>query len=331
MTLPPSDQDVEASNLSRSTPTFLGSSSSKASSASRSPSIEVITTTCEGTAYATPSTLSDLTQSEGRPLNEPQAGHLLSNILAQNERLEDSVAQNERLEGIVAGLSFENKLMSSRLQMARATNSQLQQDQEEELSQQQEAMAVSKFDVLTNRLHHEKYKNGHKQFKKIMHQSTGCGNYFGIPLGKKLYAHAAALSPQNCFKNLEMILALNQAVFLVNSGVGLKNINLEKIAKTVPSALTLKEFVIDSATDSAFQVWDEIVQHNCKLFLLCDKGANKKTANAHFVKMLCWWSTLDKKIKMFNMDSNDTNGTSKACAHAIQHALFQLLVARTTY
>jgi hypothetical protein len=91
---PPSDQGVEASNLSRSTPRFLGSSSLAASSPSRSPSIEVITTTCEGTAYTTPSTLSDLTQSEGTPPNELQAGHLLSNILAQNERLEDIVAQN---------------------------------------------------------------------------------------------------------------------------------------------------------------------------------------------------------------------------------------------
>jgi hypothetical protein len=43
-------------------------------------------------------TLSDLTQSEGTPSNEPQAGHLLSNILAKNERLEDIVVQNKRLE-----------------------------------------------------------------------------------------------------------------------------------------------------------------------------------------------------------------------------------------
>jgi hypothetical protein len=171
--------------------------------------------------------------------------------------------------------------------MARATNSQLQQDQEEELSQQQEAMAVSKFDVITNRPHHAKCKNGHEQFKKIVHQSIGRGNYFGTPPGKKLYAHAAALSPQNSFKNLEMILALNQAAFLVDSGVHLKNIDLKEIAKTVPSATTLKEFVIDSATDSAFQAWDEIVQHNRKLFLLCDEGA-KKTANAYFVKIMCW-------------------------------------------
>jgi hypothetical protein len=90
-------------------------------------------------------------------LNESQAGHLLSNILAQTKRLEDIDAQNKRLEDTVAGLSFENKLMSSKLQLARATDSQqLQQEQEEGQGQKQEAMAISKFDVLTNWLHNEK-------------------------------------------------------------------------------------------------------------------------------------------------------------------------------
>jgi hypothetical protein len=64
-----------------------------------------------------------------------------------------------------------------------------------------------------------------------MHQSIGRGNYFGIPLGKKLYAHAAALSPQNSFKILVSILVLNQAAFLVDSDVGSKNIDLEKIVE----------------------------------------------------------------------------------------------------
>jgi hypothetical protein len=260
--MPASDLDVEASNRSCSTPTFLWSSL-EASSSSRPPPIELITTTCEGdTTYKTLSTLSplsDLTPSEGTSSNH----RLLSNIL---------LAKNVRLECIVAGLSSENRLMSSRLELAMATNIQLQQEEQEEQEeegeegeeedeegQQEEALGISKFDVVTNRSHLEKYKNGHKQFKKIMHQSTGRRNCFGTPLGKRLYAHAAALSPQNSFKNLEMILALNQAAFLVDSGVGLKNIDLEKIAKTVPSASTLKEFVIDSATDSAFQAWEEIV------------------------------------------------------------------------
>jgi hypothetical protein len=49
-----------------------------------------------------------------------------------------------------------------------------------------------------------------------------------------------------------MILALNQAAFLVDSGIGISSIDLEKIAKTVPSASTLKDFVIDAATVGAF-------------------------------------------------------------------------------
>jgi hypothetical protein len=71
------------------------------------------------------------------------------------------------------GLSFKNKLMSSRLQLAGATNSHFQEEQEEEdQGQQQEATAMPKFDLFTNWSHHEKCKNGHKQFKKITHQST---------------------------------------------------------------------------------------------------------------------------------------------------------------
>jgi hypothetical protein len=138
-----------------------------------------------------------------------------------------------------------------------------------------------------------------------------------------LYAPAATLSPQTSFKNLELILALNQAAFLVDSGVGFREEDLKKLANTVPSAATLKDFIIDAATDSAFLAWEEMVQDSSKFVLLCDKGA-KKTASAHFVKILCWWSKLDKKIKTFNMDSKDTDGTSAACAHVIEHALLQL-------
>jgi hypothetical protein len=54
-----------------------------------------------------------------------------------------------------------------------------------------------------------------------------------------------------------MILVLNQAAFLVDSGIGMNSIDLEKIAKTVPSASTLKDFVINAATRSAFQAWEE--------------------------------------------------------------------------
>jgi hypothetical protein len=60
------------------------------------------------------------------------------------------------------------------------------------------------------------------------------------------------------------------------------------------------------------------------LFLLCDKGA-KKTTNAHFVKVLLLVvEQTGQENRTFNMDSNDTDGTSMACAHTIKHALSQL-------
>jgi hypothetical protein len=237
LTMLPSDQDVEAYNLSCSSPSFVESSLAAPPALSQPPPVKEISTTNTPSALWVPSVNSD---------HSPFDAHTMLNILAQNSRLED----------VIAGLSSQNQVLSLKLQIACATNSWLVSDeeeeqehdegeeqeqeeeqdkeQEEEQGQQEEAGApISKWDIVTNRSHHLKYKNGNDQFKKILNQATGWGNYYGKPLGKKLYAHAAALSPQNSFKNLEMILALNQAAFLVDSGIGISSIDLEKIAKTI--------------------------------------------------------------------------------------------------
>ncbi len=56
------------------------------------------------------------------------------------------------------------------------------------------------------------------------------------------------------------------------------------------------------------------------MFLVCDKGA-LKTANAHFVKILAWYSRKEGRVKSFMLDSEDSDGHSKECVHAIQHSL----------
>jgi hypothetical protein len=81
--------------------------------------------------------------------------------------------------------------------------------------------------------------------------------------------------------------------------------------------------VIDAATDSTFITAEEIITEGARLFLLCDKGA-KKTSNSHFVKLLCWWCKAEKTVKTFNLDANDTDGTSEKCAKAIRHALLKM-------
>jgi hypothetical protein len=227
LTMLPSDQDVEAYNLSCSSPSFVESSLAAPPALSQPPPVKEISTT------NTPSALSALSVDSD---HSPFDAHTMLNILAQNSRL---------LEDVIAGLSSHNQVLSLKLQIACATNSRLvsdeeveqehdegeeqeqEEEQEEEQGQQEEAGApISKWDIVTNRSHHLKYKNGNDQFKKILNQATGRGNYYGKPLGKKLYAHAAALSPQKFFKNLEMILALNQAAFLVDSGIGISSIDL---------------------------------------------------------------------------------------------------------
>ena len=74
-------------------------------------------------------------------------------------------------------------------------------------------------------------------------------------------------------------------VLLADAGI---NIDYKNIARNVPSATTLKDLVVDAATDSTFAAAEEIMKEGARNFLLCDKGA-KKTSNSHFVKLLCWW------------------------------------------
>jgi hypothetical protein len=239
------------------------------------------------------------------------------------ELLEEAAESEEEaaLEESEEEAALEESEEEAALEESESEEDESEQEQE---GQQQEAAEMSAYDIVTNAAHHRRYKNGHDKFINVIKQGTSRKIYKnGQPLAKKLYAQAAALSPQTSLKNLELMLALSQAAFLVDCDVGFTDTQIEKLANSVPSASSLREYVIDAATDSAFEAWDEIVQESSKLFLLCDKGA-KKTENAHFVKILCWWSNLDKKIKTFNLDSNDTDGTSKACAHAIKHALSQL-------
>ena len=92
---------------------------------------------------------------------------------------------------------------------------------------------------------------------------------------------------------MELTTSLVQAALLADAGI---TIDYEKIAKNVPSASTLKDLVIDAATDATFDTVEDIVDEGARIFLMCDKGA-KKTSNAHFVKLLCWWSKSEKNGK----------------------------------
>jgi hypothetical protein len=118
-------------------------------------------------------------------------------------------------------------------------------------------------------------------------------------------------------KNLEVTASLVHAALLADAGI---NTKYDQIAKNVRSATAFKELIVDAATDSTFSAAEEIIAEAAQLFLLCDKGA-KKTTNSHFVELLCWWCDAENTVNTFNLDANDTDGTSEKCAKAIRHAL----------
>ena len=57
--------------------------------------------------------------------------------------------------------------------------------------------------------------------------------------------------------------------------------------------------------------------------MIADKGA-KKGAHTHFVKIISWYSKTDACVKSFNLDSDDSDGSSEDCAKAVRHALVKL-------
>ena len=57
--------------------------------------------------------------------------------------------------------------------------------------------------------------------------------------------------------------------------------------------------------------------------MIADKGA-KKGATTHFAKIISWYSKTDARVKSFNIDSDDYDGSSEDCAKAVRHALVKL-------
>ena len=129
--------------------------------------------------------------------------------------------------------------------------------------------------------------------------------YQGSELGRRLYGAAAVLAPTISLENLQLVVTLSHAALLADSGLDKVN---DDISGLVPSAAVLKDLVELGATDSMFSAVEEITTSKAKVFLICDKGAGGKVANAHFVKLLTWFSPIERRVKIFNVDTDEADG-----------------------
>ena len=120
---------------------------------------------------------------------------------------------------------------------------------------------------------------------------------------------------------MELIISLSYTTFLLDAGVDTSLI--KNISSSTPSASKLHELLQECATDSMYEVCEEILSNGCKIFLTADKGA-MKGSHTHFVKIISWYSTKSKRIKTFCLDTDDSDGSSSDCANAIRHALIKI-------
>jgi hypothetical protein len=95
-------------------------------------------------------------------------------------------------------------------------------------------------------------------------------------------------------------------------------IDFKLFSKSFASARNLRGILISFTVDSLVKVGNHIHGED-NVFLSCDKG-NKKGLS-HFVNILSWWDKTEKKVQIFVLDIDVSEGTLEGCAEAIQHSM----------
>ena len=121
---------------------------------------------------------------------------------------------------------------------------------------------------------------------------------------------------------------MSHAALIVDAGITVLALN--KILASVPSATHLKDILCNCSSDSMSEVAEEILKDGARIFLIADKGA-KKGSHTNFVKIISWYIKNDARVKSFNLDSDDSDGSSEDCAKAVRHALVKLFAPENVY
>ena len=107
-----------------------------------------------------------------------------------------------------------------------------------------------------NKSYASRLKNESNNYRRMI-QCMSNEKYIGTEEGKIIYGAMMALSPQNSFKNIELLISLSHVAFLRDACVqtgAFKNIGRYKT-----SASKLHELLQDCATGSMYEVCQEIL------------------------------------------------------------------------
>ena len=171
-----------------------------------------------------------------------------------------------------------------------------------------------------------RFQEGARHYNRFKNHIQKSNQYNGTDLGRRLYGAALALAPTISLNNFELVCGLVQAALLTDAAM---SINIDNVGSSIPSASTLKRLIHDAATDAIFCASQEILDSASKVFLICDKGAGNKVENSHFVKIVAWYSQLEGRVKTFNVDTDESDSNTEACAKAIRHSLIKMFGGRS--
>ena len=175
---------------------------------------------------------------------------------------------------------------------------------------------VGKFTAVTNR-DLGTYKQERGSLKRLQVSLTK-KKYTGSKLSRRIIAAALLAVPALSLSGAAIMFPLIIAAVLANAALPDDFVTHDSLIASSPTENTLKDILIDFAVDCLVDLCEEL-KSTTHVFFAGDKG-NKKGVS-HFVKVLSWWDIATNAVRTFILDIDGSEGTSEACADAIQHSL----------
>jgi hypothetical protein len=169
----------------------------------------------------------------------------------------------------------------------------------------------------------EKYAQVGRNIDKYLKHTK---RYTSTPLGRRLHAMAMSHAPKVGVETMEKVLALSAAAFAANMGVACADVLA--VAKVSPSSTTLKQLMVELATECVLLTSKKIQDKT--LGLICDKGKDDKNG-ASFVKLMTYYDEDEDKVQVVCFGIEHAGNNSDDAANAIHHALtlFEYAYPRT--
>ena len=163
-----------------------------------------------------------------------------------------------------------------------------------------------------------RFIKGSNNFKRVLSAVQEGKQYKGSALGRQIIAGALAMEPRISMRGMELVIGASIASLFADVNIG---INFENLPFRVPSATTIKDSIIDLASEMIFLL-QQTLREVSKVYISCDKG--HRSGISHLVKILSWWDTTNNEVQTFLLDLDGSGDSRKECAQAIGHSLKKL-------